>query len=72
MIAKNCNYFPNNSLAFDEERLIKKLNELAKEGWILQEMSIFRFKLVKDTPQELQYTLDIKHVDKESEKNILT
>lgn len=64
---KKHKYLLNYGLAFDEEKLIKKLNALATEGWILKEMGAFRYKLAKESPQELQYTMDYKNIDSESE-----
>lgn len=68
---KKYKYLLNYGLEFDEERLIKKLNKLAKEGWILKEMNTFHYKLEKETPQDLQYTMDFKNFDSESEEEYL-
>ncbi|MBL4935602.1 DUF2812 domain-containing protein [Clostridium sp. YIM B02515] len=46
-------------LAFSEESDMKTLSDYAKQGWILQGISGgFLYKLKKDTPQDLVYSLD--------------
>jgi len=46
-------------LAFSEESDMKKLSDYAKQGWILEGISGgFLYKLRKDTPQDLVYSLD--------------
>lgn len=57
-------YLINMGLAFDEERAMTKLSKMAKEGWILEEMSLLRYKLVKREPIELVYSMDYKQLDK--------
>ncbi|MGV8982993.1 DUF2812 domain-containing protein [Clostridium sp.] len=57
-------YILNMGLAFDEDRLMKKLSRMAKEGWILKEMSLSRYKLVKDQPKEIVYSVDYKELSK--------
>ena len=37
---KKNKYIMNLGLAFDEDRAMKKLSQMAKEGWILEEMSL--------------------------------
>jgi hypothetical protein len=56
-------YIINMGLAFDEDRLMKKLSKLAKEGWLLKEMTVSRYKLEKGEPQELIYSMDYKILD---------
>jgi len=57
---KKNNYIMNMGLAFDEDRAMEKLCQKAKEGWILEEMSLFRYKLVKSKPKEVVYSMDYK------------
>lgn len=61
-------YIMNMGLAFDEERAMKKLSEMAREGWILKEMSLFRYKLVQGEPKELIYSVDYKKVKKDDKE----
>lgn len=58
-------YIMNMGLAFDEDRVMKKLSQMAKEGWILKEMSLFRYKLVKSQPKEIIYSMDYKELSKD-------
>lgn len=63
---KTTKYVLNNGLAFSEEKDLKKLNELAKEGWMLDDFAFggFFFKLKKAEPQSIIYNLDYqKNVD---------
>ncbi len=56
-------------LAFDEERTLKKLNSLAKEGWILDKLTLWRgYRLRRGEPQELVYSMDYKKLDERSQK----
>lgn len=64
LMEKKNRYIMNMGLAFDEERAMKKLSQRAKEGWILKEMSLFRYKLVKDKPKEIVYSMDYKELGK--------
>ena len=59
---KKNRYILNMGLAFDEDRAMKKLSQRAKEGWILEEMSLFRYKLVKGQPKEIVYSMDYKEL----------
>ncbi|MDP4087942.1 MAG: DUF2812 domain-containing protein [Bacillota bacterium] len=61
-------YIMNNGLAFDEERTMKRLRNMAEEGWILSDMSMFRYKLVKGEPQKLIYSMDYKELKKDGEE----
>ena len=63
-MVKKYRYVLNMGLAFDEGRVLKRFCELAKQGWSLKEMSLFRYKLVKDQPRELIYSMDYKNLDK--------
>ena len=62
LMEKKNSYIMNMGLAFDEDRAMKKLSQKAKEGWILKEMSLFRYKLVKGEPKELVYSMDYKEL----------
>lgn len=62
-------YISNMGLAFDEERTLKKLNSLAKEGWILDKLTLWRgYRLRRGEPQELVYSMDYKKLDERSQK----
>lgn len=61
-------YIMNMGLAFDEERAMKKLSQRAKEGWILKEMSLLRYKLVKGQPKEIVYSMDYKKLGENTEE----
>ena len=59
---KKNRYILNMGLAFDEDGAMKKLSQMAKEGWILEEMSLFKYKLVKFQPKEIDYSMDYKEL----------
>jgi hypothetical protein len=61
-------YIYNMGLAFDENRVVKKFAEFAKEGWILKEMGLFRYKLEKSEPAELVFSMDYKELKKDKEE----
>lgn len=61
---KKNSYIMNMGFAFDEDRAMRKLSQRAKEGWILKEMSGFRYKLVKGQPKEIVYSMDYKELNK--------
>lgn len=63
-MGKKNSYIMNMGLAFDEDRAMKKLSQMAKEGWILEDMSLFRYKLVKNQPKEIVYSMDYKELSK--------
>lgn len=65
---KKYKYILNMGLAFDEERVIKKLSRMAKEGWILKKMTLFRYKLVKGQPKDIVYSMDNKELDKNDDE----
>jgi len=65
---KKNRYIINMGLAFDEDRAMKKLSQMAKKGWILEEMSTFRYKLVKGEPREIVYSIDYKKLDKNGDE----
>lgn len=55
-------YVLNNGFASSEEEDMKKLSKYAKEGWILEKVSgILFYKLKKDKPQNIVYTLDYQN-----------
>ncbi|ADL50703.1 DUF2812 domain-containing protein [Clostridium cellulovorans] len=52
-------YLIINGLAFSEESDMEKLKNYASKGWILEEIKYgFFYKLKKDKPQDIIYTLD--------------
>jgi hypothetical protein len=61
-------YLLNMGLAFDEDKAMKKLSKMAREGWVLKEMTSLRYKLVKDEPKELIYSMDYKKLDKDEKE----
>jgi hypothetical protein len=65
LMKKENKYIMNMGLAFDEDRAMKKLSRMAKEGWILKEMSLSRYKLVKGKPKEIVYSMDYKELSKD-------
>lgn len=58
----NYRYIWNMGLAFDEDRVLKKFSDLAKEGWILKEMTLLKYKLEKTEAKELIYSMDYKEL----------
>lgn len=55
----NKKYVMNMGLAFSEESDMKKLKNYAKKGWILEGISGgLLYKLRKDTPRDIEYSLD--------------
>lgn len=46
--------------AFTEEKDMKKLSKLAKEGWILDSFKYLSYQLKKSEPQDLIYCVDYK------------
>lgn len=67
MVESNVRYLWNWGLAFDERRLLKKLELMAKEGWMLDGMTMLRYRLVKDKPRDLRYAMDYKKLEPEEE-----
>lgn len=60
-------YLWNWGLAFDETRLLKRLEDLAEEGWLLDNMTTFRYRLRKATPSRLRYAMDYRRLQAEEE-----
>lgn len=60
-------YIMIDGLAFSEESDMNKLKKYAKEGWILQDIvGGFFYKLKKDKPKDIDYSLDYQcEVDEE-------
>lgn len=55
---KKYKYLINGGYAFDEEKITKKLSDLSKEGWILESVGLFRYKLVKGECNDYIYSMD--------------
>ena len=57
---KNTKYIMSYGVAFDEEYEMKQLSNYAKQGWLLEDSALggFFYKLRKDKPQDLRYSLD--------------
>ena len=64
----NYKYLWNMGLAFDEDRVLKKMSVLAEEGWILKEMTVLRYKFEKSEPKELVYSMDQKNLKEDEEE----
>lgn len=55
----NSKYVMISGMAFSEETDMKKLKQYAKKGWILEDVVAgFFYKLKKDEPQDVDYSLD--------------
>ncbi len=63
-MGKNHKYIMNDGLAFAENKMMKKLSDMANEGWLLEKVTLMRFKLVKGEPQDLIYSMDCNRVKK--------
>ncbi|WP_052343809.1 DUF2812 domain-containing protein [Bacillus massiliigorillae] len=60
-MSKPVKYISNGGLAFDENKAMEKLAKYAKEGWILEKLTLLRgYKLVKAEPRDLVYCMDYK------------
>ncbi len=57
-MSKNVKYIASMGLGFAEEKEMKKLGKLAKEGWIFDNFEKLSYKLVKGEPQNLIYCVD--------------
>lgn len=52
-------YVMINGFAFSEESDMEKLRDYAREGWILEDIAAgFFYKLKKDKPKDIEYSLD--------------
>ncbi len=60
--SKETRYLPSWGLALVEEKEMKQLGQLAREGWLLESFAFLGYKLRKAEPQELDYALDIHAV----------
>ncbi|MCL2560607.1 MAG: DUF2812 domain-containing protein [Turicibacter sp.] len=58
---KDVMYIRNNGYAFNAEDDMKKLSELAGEGWVLTgfKRSIYYYKLERSTPENVVYNIDM-------------
>lgn len=68
---KKYKYILNMGLAFDEDRAIKKISAMAKKGWILEKMTLFRYRLVKSEQKDLVYSMDYKELEKNDDEYFL-
>lgn len=57
-MAKNIKYVPSGGLVLSEEKDMKKLGKLAKEGWILESFEKLSYKLRKGEPEDVIYCVD--------------
>lgn len=63
----NVRYLWNWGLAFDETRILKRFEELSEEGWFLESMTTFRYRLSKGAPSRLRYAMDYRRLQAEEE-----
>lgn len=63
-MGRNIKYIPSGGLVLSEEKDIKKLSKLAKEGWILESFEKLSYKLRKGEPEDVIYCIDYNE-DKE-------
>ncbi|WP_058300573.1 DUF2812 domain-containing protein [Gorillibacterium timonense] len=57
-------YIPSMGLAFAEESEMRKLSQLAAQGWLFESFAFLGFRLRRGEPQMLEYCLDMHSVDK--------
>ena len=57
-MAKNIKYVPSGGLLLSEEKDMKRLSKLAKEGWILESFEKLSYKLRKGEPEDAIYCVD--------------
>lgn len=53
-------YIMSGGLAFDEEKDMKKLEQLALDGWIFDRFAFMGYRLKKAEGQEIQYSFDYR------------
>ena len=63
-MAKDIKYVPSGGLVLSEEKDMKKLSKLAKEGWILESFEKLSYKLRRGKPEDVIYCVDYNE-DKE-------
>lgn len=51
-------YMVNQGWDIAEEKMLKRLSQFAKEGWLLESMTAMKFQLIKVTPEDLIYAMD--------------
>lgn len=54
-------------LAWTEDKDMKRLNELSKEGWMLSGFSYLSYELKKEEPKEYIYCMDSQKVENKEE-----
>ena len=54
-------YIMSGGVAFDEEKDMKKLEQLAREGWTFERFAFMGYRLKKGEAQEIQYSLDYRN-----------
>ena len=70
MMGKDKKTMINEGWAISQEKMLKKLSNYAKEGWILDKMTMLKFHMLKGEPQELYYGMDFQET-LEDEKEYL-
>lgn len=59
-------YIYSEGLALNEQEDMDKLSEYAKKGWVLEQIQCLGYKLKKEKPRNITYTLDYrKEADEE-------
>ncbi|OCA87779.1 hypothetical protein A8F94_08010 [Bacillus sp. FJAT-27225] len=53
-------YVASGGLAFEEEKDMEKLENLARKGWTFDKFYFLGYKLKKSSPQDLQYAIDYR------------
>lgn len=61
-MAKNIKYIPSGGLLLSEEKDMKKLSKLAKEGWILDSFEKLSYKLKRSEVEDIEYCIDYNEV----------
>ncbi|NTU25715.1 DUF2812 domain-containing protein [Bacillus tequilensis] len=63
---KQKKYMMSEGLAFSEEKDMKRLNDMASKGWVLESFAFMGYKLRKAEPLKLIYSIDYHDVGEES------
>jgi len=53
-------YVASGGLAFEEEKDMEKLANLAREGWIFERFYFMGYMLKKSAPKDIQYAIDYR------------
>lgn len=58
----------NWGLAFDEDRVLKRMGSLAEKGWILKRMTMLKYTFEKEEPKQLIYSMDYSDLKEDGEE----